>query len=200
MNPKSFLVALRRGISPATWTALIICCQLWFALWVYQQKVAVLFPTSSRRLLVSISTMPQRKNELILTLKSIFRQTLLPSQILINFANDSEYPSDEIKEKISRISMQSNHRRPVVHFQACDPKWRSCAKLLGALAFIGSEVSNRSADVVLDEPNIVYADDDTIYPDRWLESLVAGSYYKPGCAIGLLTIRRAIISWRPHVF
>ena len=168
------------------WTGLVVCqfCSIIWIMYLQNRDLQSQTISSKARVIVSISTVLSRKYELNSTLHSILSQSLLPSHILINFANDIEYPVDEVISMISsQISTLPAHLRPLVQFQACSPLWRSCAKLLGALRFLASQGSLNKGHAP-NEPYIVYADDDTVYPERWLESLMAGSNEKPGCAIG----------------
>ena len=164
----------------------LVCIQLFFWHWTLERASTPSTISAKRFIILSLSTMPARTNELISTLHSILTQTLLPSRIIINFSNETDYPVDEVLANTSAIfSNLPRNNRPALTFQACSGHWRSSAKLLGALKYLRQEASSNKSLAYDDEPYVVYADDDTIYPGRWLESLVAGSYKKPGCAIGL---------------
>ena len=149
-----------------------------------------------RSILLSFATHITRKIDLISTIHSILSQNILPEEILINFANGTNYPVDEMQMIVSApLSKLPLDARPQVYFQACDPRWKSAAKMLGALQHLARRES-RDARVQSSEWRIVYADDDMIYPDEWLESLVAGHDMKPGCAVGLRGWRvRADFEW-----
>jgi hypothetical protein len=140
------------------------------------------FPQHSNRdILISISTVQTRRNDLVSTINSILDQTVLPSLILINFASDTAYPVAELQsllaEPQSRVPAE---KRPRIYFQGCDPQWRSTAKLLGALQYISER--NTTYSNTTNEPDLIYADDDMIYPNDWIESLLEGRSSLPLCA------------------
>ena len=114
----------------------------------------------SRRTVVSIGTVPSRRNDLLKTLDSLFHQTFPPSRVQIHYSSESYHDdnsgaddnhnvneTDEsypdlggvIREagRLLEYAQPNNQRDPrmrtQVTFHAADPSWRSATKLLGFL-------------------------------------------------------------------
>jgi len=171
--------------------------------------------TLSRRTVVSIGTVPRRRDQLLKTLDSIFRQTYPPSRVQIHYSSsrykrdysigrtertkgdDESYPDlggvmREARQLLedAQTSQRAERIRTEVSFHAADPNWRSATKLLGFLrqewgATSPPVPSNNAEGGHEEELLVVVADDDFQYLPTWLESLLAGHLLFPESAIAL---------------
>lgn len=146
-----------------------------------------------KHLVVSMGTVDTRQEQVVQTVRSILKQTVLPAKIQIHYSSISNegkaYPIDLVRERILQqhndydaASSSRGQRRighhgrtmsflPSIEFYPGETQWRSANKLLGALK------QNSTL--------IVTADDDFIYSPRWLESLLVGHLQFPNAAVGL---------------
>jgi len=169
----------------------------------------------SRRTVVSIGTVPSRRNDLLKTLESIFHQTYPPSRVQVHYSSeryhdnnsgadnnntvndDESYPDlgEVIREarRLLEYARPNNQREPMmrtqVTFHAADPSWRSATKLLGFLRQQWGGTSppspNHPGEDNQNEPLVIVADDDFQYLPTWLESLMAGHLLFPDSAVAL---------------
>jgi hypothetical protein len=168
---------------------------------------------ASNRLVVSLGTVAGREKQLLQTVGSILRQSVLPKRILVHYSGD-DYPVNDLKEKV--LSQQSSNllrrerpmsKPPAMEFHPAQDDWRSAAKLLGALQVEWKGTTKPSTTTInLDQETlIVVADDDFIYSGRWLESLLTGHLQHPNDAVALRGWRvRSDLHWgaptlgKPH--
>mmetsp|Transcript_34223 Transcript_34223/g.82398 ORF Transcript_34223/g.82398 Transcript_34223/m.82398 type:complete len:543 (+) Transcript_34223:166-1794(+) len=192
----------------------------------------------ARRTTVSIGTVPRRRKELLLTLDSIFRQTIPPAKVQVHYSDphhnwddssggdggrdgDGEllssrqqsYPGlDDVIHKARSLlenvqqqkssSSNSNNVKTEISFHPADPNWMSATKLLG---FLYQEWNGTEAPPVPrnprhdDDPSsikyrnrgenlenlVIVADDDFVYLQSWLESLLRGHLLFPWSAVAL---------------
>jgi hypothetical protein len=211
--------AIQRRVIVVAILILLLCTFLFSVCMCYNRQddvysIAHLQDVASNRLIVSLGTVTGRENQLVQTVESILRQSVLPKRILVHYSGD-DYPVNDLKEKVLvLVSKQScNLRRgepisklPSIDFYPAQDAWRSASKLLGALQIEWKGTIKPLTTTNLDrETLIVVADDDFIYSVRWLESLLTGHLQHPNDAVGLRGWRvRSDLHWgapvvgKPH--
>ena len=133
------------------------------------QKVA------HEHVVVSIGTMKSRQETLVLTLQSLFRQTVLPGRIQIQLDETEDYDTGLVRSKLhASFGKDSISRRVNVSFHPGPAHWKTARKLLGALwETWHGRVPPRDPQR-MNSTMIILADDDVIYHPQWLESLLLG--------------------------
>jgi hypothetical protein len=114
--------------------------------------------------LVSLTTYPARIASVWITIESILRQSRPPDEILLVLSR-AEFPQGTIPPRLQRMTGRD------LRLMWTEENSRSYKKLLPTLQ---------------ENPHacIVTADDDTIYPKRWLESLLQGHRDHPNAIVG----------------
>jgi hypothetical protein len=116
------------------------------------------------RVLVSLTSYPARIGSAWITIESILRQTDPPDEVLLVLCRE-EFPRGAIPKRLERMT------RKGLRIMWVNENTRSYKKLLPAL--------REHPDAV-----IVTADDDTIYPKSWLDSLLEGHRDRPNEILG----------------
>jgi hypothetical protein len=113
---------------------------------------------------VSLTTFPARIDSLWKTLESLYGQSVAPGKIILNLSAD-EFPHKEMPSSLNKYLALG------LEVDFSEGNMRSYKKLIPA---------------VLAHParTIVTADDDVVYPRRWLEKLVAAHRSAPSAIIG----------------
>jgi len=115
-------------------------------------------------IIVSLSTIPSRYDDLNLTLDSLLNQTLKPDKIEVYIpASYNRFP-DWDKEPPSLPKG--------VDLVRCNTDYGPATKVLPAIEKYKSE-----------NPIIIYCDDDRVYHPKWVESFVKAHKKRPGHAI-----------------
>lgn len=114
------------------------------------------------RVIVSLTTFPKRADKAHLCINSILRQTRPADMVLVFLAKD-EFPSEEsVPEPIRRLRDEK-----LIDLRFC-PNVRSYKKILYAAREFADDI-------------IITADDDALYPENWIERLLALHAEYPNC-------------------
>jgi hypothetical protein len=137
--------------------------------------------------IVSLTTTSQRLAALPDVLGSLLSQSVPPTRIILWISNepfllDAGVRMDELPREVSRLARDNSSKIEIRVTENIGPH----RKLLPLLATIGS---------LADAPPLVTADDDTLYPHRWLEALLA-AYHAHGCAITFRARRIPVLTDR----
>jgi hypothetical protein len=132
-------------------------------------EAALRAPRMSRKVedsevVVSLTTYPGRINIVWKTLETLFRQSVRPSRIVLALSVD-EFPGQVIPQVLDAYVADG------LQIVFAEGNTRSYKKLLPALDLYPSNA-------------IVTADDDILYPHRWLEKLVEAHRQRPHHIIG----------------
>lgn len=114
--------------------------------------------------IVSLTTYPDRINIVWKTLETLFRQSVRPAKIVLVLSSD-EFPDQVLPRVLEKYAAEG------LQIVFVNGNTRSYKKLLPAL------------DLYPDR-SIVTADDDILYPHRWLEQLVEAHRQRPTHIIG----------------
>lgn len=117
---------------------------------------------SGRRVLVTLTTYPARTGTVAQTVRTLLNQTLCPDAVMLWLAEE-QYPGREADLPEELLALRAH---------GLEIKWtrdiRSFKKLIPALKEYPEDI-------------LVTADDDLLYPQDWLASLVAGHLRHPEC-------------------
>lgn len=119
----------------------------------------------SPRLIVSLTSFPERMYEIHFTLYSLLNQSLKPDEIVLWLARE-QFPNGEADIPQIVLNLQKNG----LTIKWCEDL-RSYKKLLPALKEYPDDI-------------IVIVDDDVYYPQSWLEKLYKQHLKTPNCVIG----------------
>jgi len=118
---------------------------------------------------VSVSTIPSRLHAIQPALRSLRDQTLPPSRLLLAL------PTHSVREGRAYQQPKALASIPGLEILPAERDWGPATKVLASL---------REYQATPDQP-IVFADDDSIYPRTFLETLVRNADAKPDAAIAL---------------
>ncbi len=112
---------------------------------------------------VSLTSMPGRMERLHYCIRSLLAQTVQPQKIILNLS-EHKISSEKIPSSLSDLVGER------FEIRICQPVLNSYEKLIPVLGDFSSF-------------NIITCDDDKIYPEDWLETLVSASDTDPGAII-----------------
>ncbi len=118
-----------------------------------------------QKLIVSLTSFPERMPEIHFTLYSLLNQKVKPDEVVLWLANE-QFPNGEADIPQIVLNLQKNG----LTIKWCEDL-RSYKKLIPALKEFPEDV-------------IVIADDDVYYPDDWLKKLYKQHLKFPKCVIG----------------
>lgn len=110
------------------------------------------YETRSPKVIVSLTSFPQRMHDIHFTLYSLLSQSFKPDAVIL-WLKDEEFPDKEKDVPDAVLSLQNNG----LSIRWCE-NIRSYSKLIPALKEFGDDI-------------IVTADDDVFYPIDWLKTL-----------------------------
>lgn len=117
------------------------------------------------RLIVTLTSFPERMHDIHYTLYSLLNQSLKPDEVVLWLAPE-EFPGGEKDIPQTVLKLKENG----LSIKWC-PNWRSYKKLIPALKEYPDDI-------------LVTADDDIYYPSTWLELLYAGYLRNPKAVHG----------------
>src|SRR5215469_3373544 len=126
-------------------------------------------PVDHRRVIVSLSTVPDRINNLMPTIRSLLKQTNPPDEIVVAIPNFS------IREKRSYVVPEYLLRLPRVRILRCTKDWGPATKFIAA---IQDELAAGRENTL-----IMVVDDDRLYPRDALETYLYYSDQLPNAAL-----------------
>ena len=120
-------------------------------------------------MVISLSTIPDRINKILPTLKSLTDQTMKPTQINLVIPNFSirENKKYKIPEKLKKI--------PNLNIINIEKDWGPITKLIPTI-----QKEKEQPDTI-----IIAVDDDNIYPREFVETMVCESLENPQAALGM---------------
>lgn len=119
----------------------------------------------SPRLIVSLTSFPERIHEIHFTLYSLLTQTVKPDEVVLWLAPE-EFPNGEADLPASVLNLQKNG----LTIKWC-PNWRPYKKIIASLTAFPDDI-------------IVIVDDDVFYPSNWLKKLYQQHLKYPRCIVG----------------
>lgn len=125
--------------------------------------------SDGRRVIVSLSTVPDRINNLRPTIRSLLRQTRLPDEIVVAI------PEFSLREQLPYVVPKYISRLSRVRVLRCDKDWGPATKFIPA---IREELAAGRADTL-----IMVVDDDRVYPRDALETYVYYGAQLPDAAL-----------------
>lgn len=122
-----------------------------------------------KRVVVSLTTIPDRIKKILPTLKSLTDQTMKPTQINLTVPRFSirENKEYQIPEKLKNY--------PDLNILNCEKDWGPITKLIPTL-----QAEKEQSDTI-----IIIVDDDNIYPRNLVKSLVDESLKSPAASLGM---------------
>ena len=120
---------------------------------------------SEERIIVSLTTIPSRKESLLKTIESILKQSYKFDKFVINIDNNLSNENYSFYNRLVGIDKR-------IEVNLCDAKWRSCNKLLPTLLKYPNDV-------------IITIDDDISYPKDALKVMVNDYEKNRDCIITL---------------
>lgn len=118
---------------------------------------------NNKKIIVSMATMPCRKERLLENLPSIYNQTYKFDILVLNVNNN--VTDDDIKWYHDLSNTYNN-----IIVNRCDDKWKSCNKLLPTLTMYPEDI-------------IITIDDDIYYPKNCIKELITQYEKTPDCII-----------------
>lgn len=116
------------------------------------------------KIIVSLTTFPERIPQAYYCLNSLLRQTIMPERVVLWLATE-QFPNRELDIPSRILALQCQG----LEIKFCDD-FRSYKKIFPA----ATEFSDRI---------IITADDDTLYPEDWIEKLVDTANEYPQCIV-----------------
>ncbi|TMW61472.1 hypothetical protein Poli38472_012663 [Pythium oligandrum] len=155
----------------------------------YPGRSALDYPPStwrpSFRVVVSLTTTPNRLNKVMDSVESLLRQSLLPDQIYVNVPEGpmKRHPSRSYDETPIPAALQG--LAPLVRVNRCHDDGPA-TKLIGALRH------EHDPDTL-----VITVDDDFEYPHKLVEALAWEAEYRPQDAIGVCGWGIMPLPWHP---
>src|SRR6187551_211055 len=123
----------------------------------------------NRRVIASLSTVPDRINNLIPTIRSLLNQTRPPDEIVL------AVPEFSIREQRPYVVPKYISRLPNVRVLRCAEDWGPATKFI---AVIREELALGQGDTLM-----MVVDDDRVYPRDALETYLHYNQQLPGAAL-----------------
>jgi hypothetical protein len=123
----------------------------------------------NRRVIASLSTVPDRIDNLAPTIQSLLKQTRPPDEIVVAI------PQFSIREQRPYVVPENVSRLPRVRVLRCAEDWGPATKFIGAIQYELSAGRDSSL--------IMVVDDDRLYPDDALETYLHYSQQLPNAAL-----------------
>jgi Glycosyl transferase family 2 len=133
------------------------------------ETLAATAKSDGRRVIVSLSTVPDRINNLRPTIRSLLRQTRPPDEIVLAI------PAFSVREQRPYVVPKYISRMPRVRILHCDKDWGPATKFIPA---VQEELAAGRENTL-----IMVIDDDRLYPRDALESYLYYSAQLPDAAL-----------------